>query len=579
MPDLLPSDARTVITKIARRLSPQSGTVDSLANDRDDYVSELTGVFFRAKDKFQIRCPDAAEDEPGAYAYKSLWNHAAEVQRMRSRRLGTSLWEYDPDTEAHPLDLEEQAQQREALGLVQRCVSPRQWELLRAYAEAGGSVAETHRGYDWGVGVGYLRQQVRDVQKKAQKVLVEAGFCMNNLDKKSGLVHDHEMAMSRKELEREADRYGVVWTHLTTDAELEALIARRTTGGSSMDQGANAGLEAAPCFGLYWDVPSEEACQSCDGRVPCLEKFAVQTVPDKRAELGANATRDELARVLEVSEEAIDQAVAHLAKKLDSVVEVQAEPVEAAPVPLDDVQSEEDEDRAAGGEYESDEIAAQTEAPEQDSGPPTMEKSHLSLVPKEPVDELETEDMAKKKKKATKKKVVVKKKAASGTKKKTKKAPVKKVKATCPPQKAEAAKPAAASVKKKAKRAKSVTSATAQDAGKKPKKYEQTDPWGKHTWASRHARERKNPLVKQLTNGMLLRREYNGEMHEVRVLKACYKYQDELFPTLYSVVKQITGTQQSPRQLDKYGRRPEGHRQLCNWSAPKFFNLKALFQK
>jgi outer membrane biosynthesis protein TonB len=577
MRDVLSFDNRTAIERAARKLCPEGSTIDALAKDRDDYVSELTSVFFKARDKFQIRCPDAADD--GAYAYKSLWNHVAEVRRLRSRRLGPALHDWDPDEDADIGDLEEQTHHRELLSLVKRRVSPRQWELLQAYAEAGGSIAETHRGADWGVGVGYFRQQVRDAQEKAQQILVGAGFRLKNLDSKSGLIHDRDMVMSRKELEREADRLGVVWTYATTDNELRMLVK---LGGQRMESGADegAGMESAhKCFGLYWDVPQEEACQTCDGRVECLEKFAKETVPEKQIALGGSPTLAELARSLEVSDEAIDCAVAHAAQQ--RVAESGPEESGSAEVVAEDVQSDDVGDTAAGGG--SNGIAAATEVPEQDIGP--SPKSHLSLVPPEPVDELETDVMEKKKatkkkvtKKVTKKaaaaeKVVVKKKAAK--KKAAKKAPTRKVKASSPPRKAEAAKPAAVSAKSKAKRASSAKSVT--ERGEQLK-CRQKDPWGKHTWVKRHNREKTNPLIARLSPGMTVRREFNGQMHEVRVLKHSYRYAGEEYPTLYSVVKKIAGTQQAPRQLTKDGKRPEGHRQLCNWSAPKFFNLAALFR-
>lgn len=579
MLDLLPSDARIAVERIARKLCPDTTTIDALANDRADYVSELTSVFFKAKDRFQIRCSDS-EDEAGAYAFKSLWNHAAEVQRARSRRLSAVSWGWDPDTEVHPIDMEIQAQHREALAYVRGKLSPSQWELLAAYAEAGGSVAETHRGRDWGVGVGYLRQQVRQLQKKAQRLLVDGGFLSRSLDKESGLGHDQGMAKSRKELEGEADRLGVVWTYTTTDEELQGLINRRL--GGMMDPGADAGMEPAhKCFGLYWDVPVEEACQTCDGRVPCLDKFAAETVPEKRAE-SPGLTREQLARELEVSEAALDEAIAHLATKVDAPAEVETEPeileAEAAPAEDEDVQFEEDDDRAAGGESDEIDEEAEAEAPEQHGDP--MGKSHLSLVPQEPVDELETEAMAVRKKKkaskkkASKKKVVVKKTASTEAPKRKKKAAKKK--ATRPPRGADTVGPAAVSAKKKVKRAKSAKSATAPAASKKLKCLE-PDPWGKHTWMQRWTRERdRSPLVKKLKDGMVLKREYQGQTHQVKVLKRYYRYQGQEHPTLYSIVKLITGTQQAPRQKTKDGKRPEGHRQLCNWSAPKFFNLKAL---
>lgn len=218
--------------------------------------------------------------------------------------------------------------------------------------------------------------------------------------------------------------------------------------------------------------------------------------------------------------------------------------------------------------------------------------------------------VASKKKKASKKAPAKKKKAVSkkapAKKAASKKAPGKKKKKAAkapPPVASEAqnppsagsAKTATGSAKTKA-RAKNASRVTGQadqsksGAAHKGKQRKRqvimgdnegllADPWGRHTWEDRYLRERKNKWVSQLRPGMKLKREYKGQIHEVSVLKQYYRYKGEIWPTLYMITKEITGTQEAPRQITKQGKRPAGTRQLCAWSAPKFFGLQALFNK
>jgi hypothetical protein len=77
---------------------------------------------------------------------------------------------------------------------------------------------------------------------------------------------------------------------------------------------------------------------------------------------------------------------------------------------------------------------------------------------------------------------------------------------------------------------------------------------------------------------MKLKRLWQGEIHEVIVGQGYYKYKGEQYPTLYSVVVEIAGARDCPKQLDRRGRypegkRPEGTRKLTSWSAPRFFKL------
>lgn len=98
--------------------------------------------------------------------------------------------------------------------------------------------------------------------------------------------------------------------------------------------------------------------------------------------------------------------------------------------------------------------------------------------------------------------------------------------------------------------------------------------WSPKRDKSRWLREReKNPAIAALTPGIILRREYRGNWYEVKVVQGGYIYDKHLYPTLYAVVKVIVGTKEVPRQRNKDGHRPAGSRNLCNWSACRFWKL------
>jgi len=91
---------------------------------------------------------------------------------------------------------------------------------------------------------------------------------------------------------------------------------------------------------------------------------------------------------------------------------------------------------------------------------------------------------------------------------------------------------------------------------------------------SRWKRERdRSQLIAQLRPGMKLRRLWEGQTLEVICVKGGYKFQDETYPTLYSVVMAIVGTVPRKKQKRADGKIPVGTRNLTNWSAPKFFRL------
>jgi hypothetical protein len=405
-------------------------------------------------------------------------------------------------------------------------------------------------------------------------------------------MREERMQETRKHLESEADRLGVPWTHATTDAELQALVKSRLQGGQTM---ANGAPETNQCHGLFWDYPRAKECKQCSGHQSCFQKFVETTFPGVAAQLGEAASLADLAKALDVSEEAV-----LLAKNQQRQAQppqlLQPPPVDTVPEPEQAVPDSEPEpqqpdeglDFSDADELE-DELAAQPEESEviQKALDPELEPEY------EPEPPLENENVAVKKaprkKKAAKK---ASKKAAKKATTKTTKAPRKKKAAKAPPPvtseaqnptPAGSAKTATGSARTKA-RAKNAPRAKAQ-AGQvksgdgKKQSGPVADPWGPQTWPARWEKERQNKWIGLLRPGMKLKKKYKGEIHEVRVLKRYYRYNDQTYPTLYSVVKEITGTKLSPRQLDKEGQRPEGSRQLCAWSAPRFFALPVLFTR
>ena len=55
-----------------------------------------------------------------------------------------------------------------------------------------------------------------------------------------------------------------------------------------------------------------------------------------------------------------------------------------------------------------------------------------------------------------------------------------------------------------------------------------------------------------------------------------YLYQGEKYPTLQSVTTACTGAREYPKQELDGGKRRKGTRKMSNWSASKFWKLKAL---
>ena len=93
-------------------------------------------------------------------------------------------------------------------------------------------------------------------------------------------------------------------------------------------------------------------------------------------------------------------------------------------------------------------------------------------------------------------------------------------------------------------------------------------------------RERKkSPLIEMLEPGQTLVRDYKprgGEPRtvKVKVKKDRYVFEGREYPTLYSIVLEVTGARECLKQAVN-GVRREGTRVTSNWSATRFFRLMA----
>ena len=93
-------------------------------------------------------------------------------------------------------------------------------------------------------------------------------------------------------------------------------------------------------------------------------------------------------------------------------------------------------------------------------------------------------------------------------------------------------------------------------------------------FARDHEREKKrSPLIARLSPGVILSRVYKKEEYEVIVRKGRYEFNGQSYPTLYSIVMEITGGRTYNRQVIR-GQQREGTRVMSNWSATRFFKLK-----
>lgn len=331
-------------------------------------------------------------------------------------------------------------------------------------------------------------------------------------------------------------------------------------------------MDIPQCYGEYWEGLEGSACMACHIKGDCLARFATGKLVKVQQQLGEKATPKAIAEATGIAEAAIVLALqfqknvglnkSSAPKEAEAPAPPMQEPEPMMPPPQDAPVvteppppppiSEEEPGEPEGSSVDGEE-AIQKEGTENVKKPKKASKKPAKKA------------VAKPKKTAKK---PAKKTAKKSAKKPAKKPAKKKTAAKNPPMAGTSAKPV--TVPAKPKKGKSATSASEQ-AGDRT--------WSPEHDQSRWEREReRSPVLAKLKPGQKLRREWplkSGEQVEVKVLKGRYRFQGKDYPTLYSVVKEITGTKLHQKQLRPDGSRPEGKRKLSAWSATKFFR-KAL---
>lgn len=378
------------------------------------------------------------------------------------------------------------------------------------------------------------------------------------------------------------------------------------------------------CYGVFWEaIASNPACnEQCGAKNDCLVKFATETLVKYQRELGEQATIHHLAELTGVAPEAILLAIDFQKNKGLQKAEAETEEApaeeapaevptpEAAPEPQDET-IEVTEDAPLGpppvadqevpvpppvGEPGAVTTPPEVPAPESVPEPPAQAEAPAEEEQEEPVAKSKPKKNPPAKKKAAPrtKGAATKKKAAPATKtakakpKSTKKPPAKATPKKAPPrtkkkppkksQETDANFRKAGTASRAAVPAKAAKAGSASPAGAP----EESKEWHRKFDQARFERERKrSPLIRQLPVGYVLVRRWpyengKGPKHRVVVKKDHYTYCSRKYPTLYSVMKAITGTKSHKKQYRHDGTRPRGTRELTTWSAAKFFGLAKL---
>ena len=98
--------------------------------------------------------------------------------------------------------------------------------------------------------------------------------------------------------------------------------------------------------------------------------------------------------------------------------------------------------------------------------------------------------------------------------------------------------------------------------------------WSPDYDLQRWTRERaRNRWLGMIPLGMRLTAQFEGETYEVLCLRGKYACRGWWWPTLYAIMKAITGTVPYPKQLRSDGTRLKGVRNLTNWSTTRFFRV------
>jgi len=345
--------------------------------------------------------------------------------------------------------------------------------------------------------------------------------------------------VERREWGRRADCLGIPWLDSTDLESLKALVRNKEelmkiaelingewqipgelpNGLNYQDGRFFVGEEEEPsCFGDMWDGAEggSDACDGCNFAVVCVEKMAKIKLVATQAELGAGATLGALSKAMDITEQSTLLLMARVK-----------------------------------GEYLRPPLPRKKK-PAEVAGPPAV-----ALVP--PV--VASPILAEVEIVETKPAKVKKTKKRTGKHAETDKQVDPQVRS------AKSAKGGASPRRARAK------SARVRAAGSR-------DPWGKHTWVARHLRERQRSLlIGKLVPGMVVHVDRGGVHHQLKVERGNYLYKGQDYPTLFMVTQVAAGTVERPSQRKANGKRPPGSRQLCNWSAAKFWNLARALAK
>jgi len=374
----------------------------------------------------------------------------------------------------------------------------------------------------------------------------------------------------------------------TSNEKLRELIEKRKKGESVMS------VAKPECFAIYWEAVGDTPCQACVMKTACLQSFATGRLDAVQKEM-PDASLEDLSRRLELSPDAVLVALDYKAKAKPKLEVLQGGKTdeEEPEVPSEEVQEElmeAVEEAAAAQEAEEvlpdmEDLAKAEEFEPEEAPAPQPEGEH-TVTKKKATKKPPTKKKAAKKppvKKATAKKVATKKKA---TKKVAKKASKKR-----PPQRAASVKRARAAATKGVTKHWHVQKVAIAEYEKQLAMLaksarapvgERDREWSPEAHLNRfYAEKKRSPLLAHIPIGAKLSREYGKKMLEVEVTEVGYLHKGKMWPTLYSLTKHLTGTSEAPAQRKEAGKeetRPEGTRQLCNWSAPKFWRVKTLLE-
>lgn len=378
--------------------------------------------------------------------------------------------------------------------------------------------------------------------------------------------------MTRNELTTHADKLGIPWTNDSSDAEIAALIAARENGNVSTP----APSKNPECFGLMWDAATEQTCKGCPGQNSCLETLVTTTLPKALKTLPSNPPLGVIAASLSVSEEAAGVIMEkYQGKSGTSAKVVPIKPPAAPPPPVAEAPAPAP---VAIQPPPAAPIQQPTLVPPAQEAPPvpvqaTKSKAELKAE-KDAAKQAEKEakDMAKQKAKEEKDAAKQAAKEAKDAEKAKAKADAEAEKAAeAPANPTRATLPASPAVE-----VASPAEAKSADRARVRADRRVATPWGPQTYGSRFQKERsRSPLLAALKPGNKLKETYKGQEVEVVVKSDHYQYDGKQWPTLYSVVKEVTGTVERQKQLVE-GKRPPGSRQLCNWSAVRFFRASLI---